>query len=332
MLIKYGKTGGVGRGMTHHIKASAIGRFASPCMCMAVLILAAALATLSLTSSASARDITAASAPCLTLGTPCPIIGGAGGQYYVSPPPGWDGKRRLGALLIFHGYQSSGLAFIKTAKTREAAHRGGYMLVAADGIGKSWSHTGSPSQYRNEVAYVEGLLADLERRFPIDRDNLWAAGFSQGGSMTWEIACYLGRRFKAFVPIAGAFWNPLPNSCPSGPVNVLHIHGTADRTVPMMGRPIGPYRQGEVMKGWEVMKASNACRAKPDATRSTGIFRCEKWSSCGSAYQLELCLHDKGHIIPDGWADLAYDFLKTLPRTGKPAKTAKGASPGKVAR
>lgn len=245
----------------------------------------------------------------------CEIAGGAGGRYYVARPPDWDGKRPLGALLFFHGYRSSGAEFIKNASVLEAARRGGYLLVAADGIRGTWSHTGSPSHNRNEVAYVEGLLADLAHRFPIDQKNLWVAGFSQGGSMVWEVACYLGPRFKAFVAIAGAFWNPLPETCPSGPVNMLHIHGTTDRTVPMLGRPIGPFRQGEVMKAVAVIKTVDRCEALPQSKATTGPFVCETWSTCESGSLVRLCLHGRGHEIPRAWADLAYQFMREAGRT-----------------
>ena len=233
-------------------------------------------------------------------------------RYYLSAPPSWDGKRPIGILLFFHGYKSSGRETIANTVVREAAHRGGYLLVAADGIEGTWSHTGSPTQLRNEIDYVKGLLEDLTRRLPVDTRNMWVSGFSQGGSMAWEAACYLGKRFKAFVPIAGAFWNPLPATCPGGPVNILHIHGTGDRTVPMMGRPIGPFRQGEVMKSWAVMKASAQCTPAAQSARDIARYRCETWFGCGSGNRLELCLHPAGHEIPKDWADLAYGFLAKI--------------------
>lgn len=259
-----------------------------------------------------AASPSAAPPQCGSVKQPCEILSAAGGRYYAKPPPDWDGKRPLGALLFFHGYQSSGAAFIENQSVLNAAHRGGYMLVAADGINGSWSHTGAPTQNRNEVTYVRDLLDDLARRFPIRQDELWVSGFSQGGSMVWETACYLGQRFKAFVPIAGAFWQPLPTTCPGGPVNILHIHGTADRTVPMLGRPIGPYRQGEVMKAWAVMKAVDQCSPLPQSTGNSGRYQCETWTDCRSKRLLEICLHDNGHEIPAGWDDLAYAFLAKI--------------------
>lgn len=254
----------------------------------------------------------AAAQPCGTVERPCDIDRGSGGRYYARPPAGWDGTKPLGVLLFFHGYQSSGAAFIENVSLQKAAARGRYLLVAADGLQGTWSHTGSPSQRRNEVEYVRNLIDDLTTRFPIDRADMWVAGFSQGGSMTWEVACFLGSTFKAYVPIAGAFWQPLPKSCPGGPVNILHIHGTADSTVPMLGRSIGPYRQGEVMKAWTIAKAMDRCAIDPQVTQTRGPFACEEWTACDTGTRLHMCLHKGGHSMPPGWADLAYDFLGAI--------------------
>ena len=38
------------------------------------------------------------------------------------------------------------------------------------------------------------------------------------------------------APVAGAYWEPLPETCPSGPMSLRHVHGLADPTVPMKGR------------------------------------------------------------------------------------------------
>lgn len=253
------------------------------------------------------------------------IVGGAGGRYYVSAPAGWNGKSQIGALLFFHGYKASGAATIADASLKAAAHAGGYLLVAADGLDGTWSHTGSPAHRRDEMAYVAGLLADLKSRYPIAQDELWVAGFSQGGSMVWEVACYMGGRFKAFVAIAGAFWNPLPKSCPGGPVNLLHIHGTGDRTVPMLGRPIGSYRQGEVMKAWDIMRSSDACTVAPQRTAKIDKTVCEFWTTCRTGRQLELCLHEGGHFIPKNWAELAADFMTRAARKNHSATKRDGS-------
>ena len=116
---------------------------------------------------------------------------------------------------------------------------------------------GSPSHYRDEFAFVRAVLDDVEARFPIDKRRLWASGFSQGGSMVWYAACFLGDRFAAFVPVAGDFWEPLPPNCPSGPASIRHIHGLADETFPTSGRAVAEHsHQGRSLAGLGALAAN----------------------------------------------------------------------------
>ena len=82
---------------------------------------------------------------------------------------------------------------------------------------------------RDEAAYIRAVMADIKRRWPIDEARTLASGFSRGASMVWNVACYTGDLFAGFAPIAGGFWRSTPADCPSGPVNLRHIHGLKDR-------------------------------------------------------------------------------------------------------
>ena len=57
-----------------------------------------------------------------------------------------------------------------------------------------------------EFRYVEAVIEDAARRFPIDTKRLMAAGFSAGGMMVWNLACTMPERFAGFAAIAGTFW------------------------------------------------------------------------------------------------------------------------------
>ena len=79
-----------------------------------------------------------------------------------------------------------------------------------------WSTKGSPGEgRRDEVAFLAGLLDDLGRRYPLDTRRIVASGFSQGGAVVWEFACRGDGRIRAFMPIAGVWWRPMPTECPA---------------------------------------------------------------------------------------------------------------------
>lgn len=240
--------------------------------------------------------------------SPCEV---AGGEYYAAVPPGAPAGERLPALVFFHGWQATAESVVKDAELRGVADRLGIVLVAPQGVGRSWSYPGSPSHDRDEFAFLGALLDDAIRRFPVDPDRIVAGGFSIGGSMTWFAACYMGERFAAFIAVAGAYWNPVPRDCPSPLPMLVHIHGTADTVVPMAGRAIRErFRQsdiGESIDSWiEGRRCIRETRAEPIAG-----LACRRWAGCGEG-AITLCLHDGGHLFRADWIEGAWRAIARL--------------------
>lgn len=254
-----------------------------------------------------ASDRSAASGGCQ--GTdPCPVTGG---RYYVRAPEAWDGAAALPVIVWFHGWQDVGERHVRPGSTADDWTGAGWLFVAADGREKTWSHQGSPSQVRDEMAYIAAVMADVEARYPVDGTRVLAAGFSQGGSMVWDLACRLGAPFTHFAPVSGAFWEPMPADCSAGPAAIRHVHGKADTVVPLAGRPIGErWHQADVFDGLALWRDANGCAAGPDrAERLADLLDCRRWESCSSGRPLALCLHDGGHRVPDGWPARTRDWV-----------------------
>src|SRR5271166_1052868 len=247
---------------------------------------------------------------------PCLVQGGA---YLVRPPAGWDGRSALPAIVFFHGWmQSAGDVMRDEAMARVMSDLG-ILLVAPEGAGHTWSFPGSPGHFRDEFAFIRAVVDDVELRFPVNKQRLWASGFSQGGSMVWYAACFLGDRFAAFVSVAGDFWEPAPSSCPSGPASILHIHGLADETFPTSGRAVAEHaHQGNLWQGWALWLRTDGCTSQPDRVDVLGDMTCQTWDahSCSSARQLALCLHHGGHVFDAEWLREAYAWIAALDLAG----------------
>ena len=79
--------------------------------------------------------------------------------------------------------------------------------------------------------------------------------------------------FAGFAPVSGTFWRPVPARC-AGPAPVFHIHGTADRVVPVEGRSLAGGRlvQGDVRDALEMMRAGMGCAAAPGPRSERATF------------------------------------------------------------
>lgn len=251
-----------------------------------------------------------------------------GGTYRAHIPASWDGRSHLPLLMFFHGYGQNGGLVMDNKALNRLANEQGVLVIAPDGQEMTgddgrkrtrWSFQGAPmrDQLRNDDVFVAGVLADAKRRWPVDEARVWASGFSIGGSMTWHLACFSGHLFTAYMPIAGAFWRPHPQSCPSGPVNLLHVHGTSDKVVPMTGRAIREiYHQGDVMEGIAFWRDQDGCPAEPSSVTEVADLRCEAWRGCSSGRQVELCLHPGGHKIPTDFLPMAIAWAEGLAKGG----------------
>lgn len=246
-------------------------------------------------------------------GGACPADGGcivASGSYRIVLPPQASRERPVGAIMYFHGYQGSAEETIADPGLLAVALRLGVALIAPDGAAHSWSYPGSPARNRDEFAFVGQVLDDVAQRFPIDPRRILASGFSQGGSMVWYLACRMPTRFAAFAPIAGAFWEPLPERCDGPRPPLIHVHGTSDTTVPLTGRALrSGARQGDVFRSFAIL-APGGCtapwaEAARAASQSKGLA-CRIASGCGGSARLELCFHAGGHEADPAWVERAW--------------------------
>ncbi|MGI9425378.1 MAG: alpha/beta hydrolase family esterase [Hyphomicrobiaceae bacterium] len=259
-------------------------------------------------------SVYAAGAPCGDL-VPCEIDGG---RYYISTPPGWDGKTALAPAIYFHGHSSSGLNALKNKRFVQSFHQSGYVLIAPDGAPRAgrkvlgWPAFPPSEGMRDDIAFVHAMLDDVARSIPLKMESSLVTGFSSGGSMAWYLACYSKRTYGAVLPVAGGLRRPLPASgqCPGGPRKLIHIHGFADLQVPLEGRGIRQWHQGDVFEALNVMRKTNGCVSRPSKTWSQGKFQCREWTGCSNGRQLAFCLHPGGHWMPKEWKTVGESWLR----------------------
>ena len=249
-------------------------------------------------------------AACGGMEAPCEI---EGGTYHIVLPEGLA----KGTIMHLHGGGATGRGVLDS-KIADAALGRGYVLIAPQGWHpenrwqKDWSVPGKGMSYkRDDVGFLRAVLADVEGRHSVAVDDILLSGFSRGGSMVWTIACETPDLARAYAPVAGAFWDHLPESCAS-PVDLFHTHGWTDRVVPLEGRSFDDGRvvQGDVWASLFVLRATNGCvNRQPETALVEGSLWFRHWSDC-SAGQIDLMLHPGGHGPPEGWIDRVLDWFE----------------------
>jgi polyhydroxybutyrate depolymerase len=148
-------------------------------------------------------------------------------------------------LLAFHGGTGWGAQFERNSGFDELAESNGFLVVYPDGIGggddestnRTWNGgrcCGAAARNNvDDVACVNQLLDELEGAYSIDRARVFAAGHSNGGILSYRLACELSPRIVAVGHQAGTM--EIDSCTPAAPVSLLHIHGTADNNLPIDG-------------------------------------------------------------------------------------------------
>lgn len=217
--------------------------------------------------------------------------------------------RRLGALplvVICHGGASSPEAIAKISAMHRIAEREGFMVAYPAGTqgasGLTWTpRVNGASRNSDDALFLRDLILDLQRSFEIDPTRIFAAGFSIGGALVYELADLFANRIAAIAVIGGTMTST--DRLPARPVPLVHIHGTADRRVPLRGGR-GPATSGTNM--WTPVQHCidrwceiNGCASEPKVVR-LGPEGVTGYLYHGAA-DVELWLVERGgHAWPGG--------------------------------
>lgn len=159
-------------------------------------------------------------------------VDGTDRTYRVFVPEGLTGASPL--VLMLHGGYGSG-AQAERAYGWDALAEAEHVIVAyPDATGRAWNSGGgccgtAARQGTDDVAFLTGVVADIQARIPVDADRIFAAGMSNGAMMAYRLACDT-TVFAAIGPVAGTI-APQTECDHPAPISVMAVHGTADTRV-----------------------------------------------------------------------------------------------------
>jgi len=162
------------------------------------------------------------------------------GEVPVVVPAGYDEAEAAPLVVLVHGYTSSGVQQESYFKLSALADEFGFVFVAPDGTvekngdkNRFWNAGEMCCNFQgstvNDSAYLKTLIEALQNRYNIDPRRIYMSGHSNGGFMVHRMAHDYPETLAAIVALNGSAPIRWTNPRPKSPVNVLHIHGTADQ-------------------------------------------------------------------------------------------------------
>ena len=153
--------------------------------------------------------------------------------YRVHKPAGLTAEAPL--VVMLHGATGSGEQAEKSYGWDQLADSAKFVIAYPDGIGRSWNGHGCCGKAAREniddVGFITAMVGQIGADLPIDKSRVYAAGISNGGIMSYALACNSGI-FAAIAPDSAT----MIDACTAPHLtSVIHIHGTADKLVPYNG-------------------------------------------------------------------------------------------------
>ena len=194
-------------------------------------------------------------------------------EYYLYQPSSLEENAPL--IFVLHGYGGSANSIYNYSKMNDVADDNGFAVCYPDGTIDQWGsrfwnvgYDMHNNETVDDVSFLSSLADYLQNQYVLSIDNTFITGMSNGGDMSYMLACQAPNIFSAIAPVAGCMMTWIYESCdPSSPTPVLEIHGTEDDVTWWDGDPDniggwGPYVSTE--EGIDLWIDKNQCTNSED--------------------------------------------------------------------
>ena len=193
-------------------------------------------------------------------------------------------------MILLHGFSSSGTGTDYYFQLSDQTRENGIILVVPEGREnrdgyRFWAATDYCCDYYGDgdvdVDYIKGLIEEAAEYFAIDRTRVSLVGHSNGGFMSYRMACDASNSITSLVSLAGTSWADPADCSHTAPVSVLQVHGTWDGDIRYAGRRAVA---GDPMAPWnfdacQTMSCADPVTACAEREGCTRIWDC--CNECG---------------------------------------------------
>ena len=196
---------------------------------------------LTIFNSCNKDDVKGDSKSCYTNTNPQSIvINGINREYVLYIPKSYDSTTTVPMLFNFHGFGGTASEFINNADMRALAESDTFILVYPQGsCSNGYSHwnpcpTGGENKSNaNDLGFVESMIIEISSQYNVNKDRVYAAGYSNGGMMAYGLANYKSNLIAAVASVSGSMLDCVGPT--SHPMPIVHLHGTSDGVIPYNG-------------------------------------------------------------------------------------------------
>jgi polyhydroxybutyrate depolymerase len=233
-------------------------------------------------------------------------------NYIVFLPQNFQSN--MPVVFNLHGYTDNANDQMEYTRMNEVADTAGFIAVYPEGIYPGFN-TGLYEPYLglpnvDDVGFISALIDTLKSEYDIDMGRIYSCGWSNGGMMTFKLACQLGHRFAAGGSVGGVMLDSIAAQCYTmGPFPVVMCHGTEDAVVPFDGG--GSPDHWSVQQTLDAWIQNNGCQVSGDVvsipdldpTDSCTVEKTTYRTGSGESRVILYKVVNGGHTWPQGLGD-----------------------------
>ena len=136
------------------------------------------------------------------------INGGIQRDYILYVPANYTGTAAVPLLLNFHGLTSNATQQMFYGDFRSIADTAGFIIVHPEGTldnnGDTHFNVGWGASTVDDVAFSSALIDFISAQYNINQDRVYSTGMSNGGFMSFKLACELSNRIAGIASVTGS--------------------------------------------------------------------------------------------------------------------------------
>jgi len=191
------------------------------------------------------------------------------GPVPVFVPADYDPDTPTPLIILLHGYMNNGQEVEDWWQLASLVDEYGFLYAYPTGTTdlfgfEFWNATDACCNLFgssvNDSAYLANVVAQMQATYNVDPRQIHFAGHSNGGFMSYRMACDHADMVASIVSLSGATYQDPADCTPANPVHTLEIHGTADGVISYNGGciPLGGCYPGAVQTA-QTWAAYNGC-------------------------------------------------------------------------
>ena len=159
-------------------------------------------------------------------------------EYFLYIPENLQKNAAL--VFVLHGYWGEGSDMIGLFE--DQADQYGFIVCYPTGLQDNYGTNHWNANFNeimtsvDDTGFLTNLALKLHQDFNLNPEKTFSCGMSNGGYMSWSLACNAPETFKAIASVTGTMSGPDWEECnPNELIPVMQISGTNDNVVPMDG-------------------------------------------------------------------------------------------------